>query len=107
MIKDYRDYFTIASDGINQVSYEDSSCKVFISVADFRDEIWWTTIIKTVNKKSGDSEKINDLQKIEIYRRICAHKKLHSTFGIMTSEFNLIETEMNGIDCKMNILDTI
>ncbi|KHL92376.1 hypothetical protein QW71_29465 [Paenibacillus sp. IHB B 3415] len=105
MFGDYRDFFTITSDGINQLFYEDSSCRVFINVADFRDEIWWTTIIKAVNKKSDEVEKINNQQKIEIYRRICAHKKLHSTFGIMTSEFKLVEAEMSSIDSGTKILD--
>ncbi|GGG82773.1 hypothetical protein GCM10010918_45320 [Paenibacillus radicis (ex Gao et al. 2016)] len=107
MQNSYTSFFTIQSNGINEMSYEDPACVALIHIADFRDPVWWAAITKVISKSENENSIVKPTleQKREIYKRICAHKMLDSMNGIFTSEFDFIEVSINDIDYKKSILD--
>ncbi|MBN8209826.1 hypothetical protein JI666_13800 [Bacillus sp. NTK071] len=62
--------FITKTDGIDTLTYEDNSCDVECNVADFRDQIWWISIIKVVSKKSGSPITLTTSKQLELLQRI-------------------------------------
>ena len=46
--------FTIATDGVSDIIYEDKSCIAQVGAADFRDKWWWVGVGKVINKKTEE-----------------------------------------------------
>ena len=98
---EYEKNYNITTDGRSEVYYEDSSCKVKLVVADFRDSAWLIGARMLTNKINGNSEKISIKQKYELYRRISADCKKE----LATDEFKFINEDIQNIDYSNDILE--
>ena len=67
---EYKKKYTIASDGISEIYYEDTSCKATLVVSDFRDSTLWISARNLINKKNGNLEKMSNKQKFRAYFKI-------------------------------------
>jgi hypothetical protein len=105
MSKYYEKHYEITSNGKDEIRYEDPSCYITVSVADFRDKVWWIGARTIFNKKNGSLEKISKKQKYEVFRRVSADAKLHGVPSVYTDEFEYIEEDVENIDYTKDILD--
>ena len=105
MDKEYEKYYKISSDGTNEIKYEDSSCYIKLTVADFRDKVWWISTNNAFNKKDGHLEKITRNQKYEICRRVSAYAISHGVEGVYTVDFKFINVGIENIDYLKDILE--
>lgn len=97
--------YTLSSDGIKELTYEDSSCIAIVNVADFRERILWVTLIKVINKNNQMIIKVTDNQKMEIYKRVSADVIKHGKSGIYVEKVGIIECDFNKVNSDINILD--
>lgn len=67
--------FFITSDGRDWLGYEDDSCKVKISVADFRDPALLVVICSVVDKNKNQKCKLATKQMQILYQRIANRVK--------------------------------
>ncbi|WP_066891416.1 hypothetical protein [Clostridium nigeriense] len=105
MLNRYKDKFTVVTDGMHKVLYEDSSCKIELLAADVRDISLWVSIGKIFDKNGSNSTKLTNKQKLEAYKRVSAVLRLQGKDGVYTDEFKLIEVDIENIDYEKNILD--
>lgn len=98
---EYKKEYQVTSDGISKVYYEDSSCKVTLVVADFRDSAWLISAKILMNKRNSNFEKMSSNQKYELYRRISADCRKE----LATDEFKFVNEDIDNIDCSKGILD--
>lgn len=73
--------------------YSDLKCKIEFDVCDYRDPVWWITILK----KAGLSKE----QKIELLRRISASIRM----PVFEEVIGEIEENINNIDGEKSIMD--
>ena len=71
--------FTIATNGVSKIIYEDYSCIAQVGAADFRDKCWYVGMGKVTNKKTEEQCKLTLLQKKVLYQRISyeLHQELY------------------------------
>lgn len=92
----------IGSDGRDYLYYEDSLCKIKISVADFRDPCWWLRIAQS-SDKDGNAITLNTAQKMEIYRRISARFKTNvyvDKIGVISEDLKNIDENLSAMEMK-------
>ena len=94
------------SDGIGVIYYEDETCTINVGVADFRDSCWWIGGGMVYNKITQDYYKLNNNQKLFLYRRIaydCHQQEVYNEkFGFIKSdEYNpLTEDKLNLLEVE-------
>lgn len=62
--------FTVSTQGTTDIFYEDSSCKIKVVAADFRDSAWYVGIHAVICKNCSEKYKLNLGQKYLLYQRI-------------------------------------
>lgn len=105
MLSEYKDKFTVKTDGMNKLIYEDSSCKIELPTADVRDISVWVSIGRIFSKDGSNITKLTTNQKLQAYRRVSAVLRIEGHDGVYTDEFKLIEEDIQNIDSKENILN--
>lgn len=90
----------IGSDGRDYLYYEDSQCKVKVSVADFRDPCWWLRIVQS-SDKDGNAITLNSVQKIEIYKRISARFKSN----VYVDKIGFVSEDLKNIDENRSVME--
>lgn len=103
--KEYEKCYRISSDDKNDIVYEDPSCFIGLTVADFRDKVWWVSINKVIIKNDQQSKKITKAQKHEIYRRVSSDVRLHGVEGVYTVDFKFVNVDLADIDYTKTILE--
>ncbi|OPX42129.1 hypothetical protein CLHUN_40350 [Ruminiclostridium hungatei] len=73
--------------------YSDSKCRIEFDVCDYRDPVWWITILKKF--------KLSKEQKIELLRRISADVKMR----VYEELIGEIQENINNIDGSKSIMD--
>jgi len=81
--------------------YEDSSCIVYCNVADFRDEVCWTTILSVQDKKNTQQLKLTAEQKLEVYRRINYSMLKDLNKHIYVTESGIIEEKPQSLEIPL------
>ncbi|MBU3102325.1 MULTISPECIES: hypothetical protein [Clostridium] len=104
MNKEYQKHYKITDDGRDEIKYEDSSCSIILTVADFRDKVWWISANNVLNKNSGQLEKITRDQKYEVFKRVSAYAISHGVEGVYTKDFKFINIDIESIDYFNNII---
>ncbi|WP_298835968.1 hypothetical protein [Clostridium sp.] len=104
MNKQYEKYYKITDDGRDEIKYEDSSCSIILTVADFRDKVWWISANNILNKNNGHLEKITRDQKYEVFKRASAYAIWHGVEGVYTKDFKFINIDIDSIDYFNDII---
>jgi hypothetical protein len=60
--------YRVTTDGIDTLMYEDISCIVTCNVADFRDSVWWVTILTVFDKGKQLNVLLNGDKQLEVYK---------------------------------------
>ncbi|ALS36600.1 hypothetical protein ABID30_003133 [Enterococcus rotai] len=81
--------------------YSDSSCIVYCNVADFRDDIFWTVILWTENKKNTQQIKITNEQVLEVYKRINYLTVKELSKQVYVSRLGFIEEAPQSLDVPL------
>jgi hypothetical protein len=105
MSSEYKNRFTVKTDGMNKLIYEDSSCKIELPAADVRDISVWVSIGSIFSKDGSNITKLTTNQRLQVYKRVSAVMRLEGHDGVFTDEFKLIEEDIQNIDSKKNILN--
>lgn len=92
--------FTVSSNGINKLFYEDMLCRAELTVADFRDSSWGISLEKVINKNNREQIKLTKKQEYELFRRISADSRTE----LYTDEFDFILEDISNID-NTSVLD--
>lgn len=92
--------FTVSTNGINKLYYEDALCRAELIVADFRDSSWGISLEKVINKNNKEQIKLTKEQQYELFRRISADSRIE----LYTDEFDFILEDISNID-NTNLLD--
>ena len=83
--------FSVALEGVSDITYEDKSCIAQVVAADFRDKCWYVGVGKVINKKTKEPCKLTLLQEKVLYQRISF--ELHQELYDDRLEFILCEDE--------------
>lgn len=73
--------------------YNDSKCRIAFDVCDYRDPVWWISILKRLN--------LSKEQKIELLRRISADIKIQ----VYEEHIGEIKENINNIDGSKSVMD--
>ncbi|MGC6768026.1 hypothetical protein [Enterococcus sp. LJL51] len=86
-----KERFTIVinSSEKSNLIYKDLSCEVYCNVADFRDNVYWTILLKA--EKDGEKIGLTVKQKEEVYRRINYLSMKKSNKQVYVDELGFIE----------------
>jgi hypothetical protein len=73
--------------------YTDPKCRIEFDVCDYRDPVWWITVLKKFN--------LTKEQKIELLRRISANVQI----PVYEERIGEIQEDINNIDGSKSIID--
>ncbi|WP_026881387.1 hypothetical protein [Clostridium akagii] len=104
MGNEYKDKFTVGTDGMDKLIYEDLSCRIDLPAADVRDISIWISIGKVISKNGSNIVKLTEKQRLQVYKRVSAVIRIEGHDGIYTDEFKFIEEDIDNIDYSKSIL---
>jgi len=105
MQNEYKEKFTVGTDGMHKLIYADLSCRIELPAADVRDISIWVSIGKIISKNGNNIVKLTKTQRLQVYKRVSAIMRLEGHDGIFTDEFKLIEEDIENIEYAKSILD--
>lgn len=85
--------YTVSTQGTTDIFYEDSSCKIKVIAADFRDSAWYVGIDSAICKGYNKKHKLNSKQKYLLYLRISSELSQE----LFTNEFKFINCVKNDL----------